>query len=437
MSLIFLLLAAASQGDFDKEKLDNWHQWRGPNADGISPQGDPAVEWSESKNVRWKVKIDGDGCSTPIVWKDRIFVLTSVKTDRKPDKPVRRVPSRAPARLSTPPPDTLCRFEVLCLDRATGKELWRKVAREEVPHEGRHPTHGYASASPTTDGKFLYVSFGSRGFYCYDLDGKKVWERDLGKMRTRASFGEGSSPVLHKNRLIVLWDHEEDSSLLCLDARTGKDKWRVPRDEGSSWSTPLIVEHEGVTQIVVNGANRVRGYDFANGKVLWACGGQTGNTISSPAVFDGIIYCMSGFRGAALYAIPLKARGDITGSSKIAWKRGEATPYVPSPLVLDGLLYFNKVCMGVLSCVDARTGKPHYDQQRLEGLGTVYASPTAAAGRIYIADRDGNTLVLKHGKEYKTLATNKLDDGMNASPVIVGKELFLRTHRNLYCIVAK
>ena len=432
------IVSLTSAGDLVLDPLDNWHQWRGPNASGLAPNGSPPLRWDESTNVKWKVEIPGTGSSTPIVWGNQIFTLTAIKTDRKPkttEQPVDKDPNeRGGFRMSTPTSTTIYEFVILCLDRETGETIWQKVANEEVPHEGHHPSHGYASASPTTDGQYLYASFGSRGIFCYDLDGNLNWKRDLGDMRTKIGFGEGTSPVIHSDSLIVNWDHEGDSYIACLDAKTGDEKWRVDRDEDTTWATPLVVEHSGATQVVTNARNRTRSYDLASGKLMWECGGQAGNPIPSPVTLDGMVYCMTGFRGFALHAIPLDTKGDITDSDEIAWRRDDAAPYVASPLLYDDLLYFTKERTGILFCVNAKNGEVHYANKRLPGINMLYASLVGAAGKIYIAGRDGTTVVLKHGREYEILGTNQLEEGIDASPVIVGTQLFLRGQKHLYCI---
>jgi len=357
LALLLFFTGPAVGQDLGEERLDNWHQWRGPNADGTAPRGDPPIEWNESKNVKWKVEIPGEGKSTPIVWKNKIFVLTAIKTDQRAKRRGgsqdtgrdRRRPGRRPAA----PPTDVYEFVVICLDRATGKQIWKRVANEAVPHEGRHATASFASPSPMTDGKRLYVSFGSRGLYCYDLAGTLKWKRDLGDMRIRNQFGEGASPVVHGDSLVQIWDHEGDSFIACLDAKTGQDRWRVARDEVTTWNTPLVVKHDGVTQVVINGKNRARSYDLATGKLLWECGGQASNPIACPVARDGVVYCMTGHRGYAVYAIPLSARGDITGTDRVVWKRDDSGPYVASPLLYDDLLYFSKSRNSILSCVDA------------------------------------------------------------------------------------
>ncbi len=416
----------ADEADDPRDR--NWPQWRGPRADGIAPQGDPPVEWSEDKNIRWKVPIPGEGSATPIIWDDRVFLATAIETDREAPQP----PAADDAK--TQPPAKIYQFVVLCLDRATGRELWRRVACEEVPHEGRHPTNTYASASPVTDGLRLYVWFGSRGLFCFDLDGNPLWQRSLGRLRTRFGWGEGTSPAVHGDWLVANCDQEEQSFLAAIDAATGEIRWRVDRDEVTSWATPLIVEHDGQSQIVANGTNRVRGYDLETGAVLWECGGQTVNAIPSPLAMGDAVLCMSGYRGACARAIPLDARGDITDSDAILWRHDEGTPYVPSPIVVGGRVYFTAANIGVLTCLHAATGAAVYDRERLPGLSNVYASPASATGRIYFVGRDGTTVVLRDGPALDVLATNQLDDPIDASPAIVGRQLFLRGARYLYCI---
>lgn len=455
------LVVSSWAGDFESLRVENWHHWRGPNADGVSPGGNPPTIWDESTNVKWKTGIPGSGSSTPIVWQDKIFLTTAVKTERK-GKPV--ADSAAASRSgrqsssgrtgqgggrdgdasggrsssgfgsSLTPPEHIYQFIVLCLDRETGKVLWSRIATEQQPHEGHHGHHGFASGSATTDGERLYVTFGSRGVYCFNLDGNLKWERDLGDMKTRMGFGEGTSPVVHGCSLTVNWDHEGPSFIVCLDAATGEDKWRVERDEPTTWNTPLIVEHNGVTQVIVNGTNRSRSYDLADGRLIWECGGQFTNPIASPVTADGIVYCMTGHQGYALYAIPLDAVGDITGSEKVCWQRGKSTPYVASPLLYDGLLYFVKGRNGILTCVRAKTGEELYAEQRLEAIPEIYSSIGGAAGKVYLTGRDGTTVVIKHGPELEILATNRLEEGIDASPVFVGSDLFLRGTEHLYCI---
>lgn len=437
VTLLMLLLGCRSvlAEDAGDARLQNWHQWRGPHATGVAPTGDPPIEWDSARNVKWKVEIPGHGKSTPIIWGDRVFLITAVNTGKvvegapKPeDQPMRTFGIKFP--------NTLFRFVVLCLNRNTGDLLWEQSVIEELPHEGHHGDNSHASASPTTDGELLYVSFGSRGMYCFDLNGQLQWQKKIGKVETRLSFGEASSPVVHGDTVILNRDNETDSHILALDAQTGETRWQAKREEVSAWATPLIVEHNGRTQVITNATRFVRSYDLETGKVLWQCGGQVANVTPSPVLFGDHVICMSGYKGSLAVSLPLDANGDITKTDRIAWRWERDTPYVPSPLLYGDRLYFNKLNNAVLTCLDAKTGQPILESVRLPSLLNIYASPVGAADRIYLTARDGTTLVLKRAPTIEVLATNKLDDSIDASPAIAGKQLFLRGQRHLYCLEA-
>ena len=403
-----------------------WPHWRGPNENGLVDQGDPPVEWSETRNIRWKVKIPGLGHATPIVWGDRIFVQTAVQTDKE-------VEAAEPGGRQAPP--YLFDFRVLALDRKNGKVLWERTVREAHPHEGLHQTSSFASPSGVTDGERLYAYFGSQGLYCFDLDGNLKWEKDFGKMRIRSSWGEGSSPTIYGNTLVVNWDHEGDSFIVALDKRTGKERWRNAREERTSWSTPLVVEHRGKTQVVVSATSRTRSYDLATGELIWECAGLGANVIPMPVYADGVLYVTSGHRNPAMQAISLdRAKGDITDTDAVLWSIAQDTPYVSSPLLYGNRIYFLKSRNAILSCYNARTGEALYGPQRLEGMKSVYASLVGVKDRVYISGLDGTTLVIKNGSEYEALASNSIDEGIAASPVVVGDELYLRGNQHLYCI---
>jgi outer membrane protein assembly factor BamB len=423
----------ADENDLKARHAHNWPAWRGPAANGVAPHGDPPIQWNETTNIEWKVEISGRGVATPIVWGDQVFVVTAIDTGRVVEGAAK--PEDQPARpFGIKFPNTLYRYVVLCLDRATGKTLWERTAIEDLPHEGHHGDSSFASASPTTDGRRLYVSFGSRGIFCFDLSGELQWKRPIEQVQTRLSFGEACSPVLHGDSLVLNRDNEGKSQLLALDARTGEVQWKVDRDESSAWATPLVIDHKGRTQVITSASKRVRSYDLATGKVIWECGGQVGNVIPSPVQFGTLVCCMSGYNGSASVAIPLDAEGDVTDSNVIAWRYNRDTPYVPSPLLYGERLYFNKVNSAILTCLDVRTGQPVIEATRLPDLNNIYASPVGAADRVYIVGRDGTTLVLKNSGKLDFLATNKLDDPIDASPAIVGKQILLRGRKNLYCL---
>ena len=326
-------------------------------------------------------------------------------------------------------------FMILAIDRQDGHVIWERVALEELPHEGKHQTGTFASPSAVTDGEVVCAFFGSRGLYCYNLDGRPLWQTDLGDMRIRMGFGEGASPALYRDLLILLWDHEGDSFIVAFDKRTGRERWRTARDEMTSWTTPLVVEHGEGAQVVTSATDAVRSYDVETGRLLWQDEGVTLNAIPSPVAADGLVFVTSGFRGNRLAAIDLSAAsGDIRGSGAVVWSVDRDTPYVPSPLLHDGLLYVLKSNSGVLTSFDARTGRRRYGPERLRGVRNVYASPVIADRRVYVTSREGTTLVLRAGPTFKVLATNTLDDGFDASPAIVDGEIYLRGQRYLYCI---
>jgi outer membrane protein assembly factor BamB len=424
-SLSAMVIAAANP---EAEKY--WPQWRGPHATGVAVNGNPPAEWSETKNLRWKVEIPGRGSSSPIVWGDRLFLLTAVPAG------VDVAGSHTPRGAIQP--RAAHKFQVMAIDRRTGKTMWERTANEAVPHESSHPDNGtWASASAITDGEHVIASFDSFGYYAYDMNGTLVWQKDLGDKRMRNEFGEGSTPALHGNHLVVVWDHfvPGASFITALDKRTGQELWRAKRDEIDTWATPLIIEHEGRAQVIVNGMNKLRSYDLETGNVVWEAPGTTMNPIPSPVFADGMVFATSGFRGNNLKAVRLAgAKGDVSTSGAIVWQLDRDTPYVPSPLLYDGILYLLKTNSGILSAFDAKSGKPHYQAQRLDGLNEVFSSPVGAAGRVYITDRTGTTLVLKNSPAFEVIGRNTLDDGIDASPAIVGDTIYIRGYKSLYAI---
>ncbi|REJ83115.1 MAG: hypothetical protein DWQ36_05690 [Acidobacteria bacterium] len=423
ISVVLLALAAPTLAA-------DWPEWRGPTGNGVAA-GKPPIEWSESENIKFRTELPGLGISTPVVWGDRIFLTTAIDTGAGPDgKPGEKDRSgRVPGNIH--------QFTVLAYDRNSGEEVWRTVVNEEVPHEGSHMTSTWASNSPATDGSVLIAHFGSHGIYGMDLDGKVLWKQDFGKMNTRNEFGEGSSPALHGDYAVMLWDHEGDSFIVALDKKTGAEKWRQQREERSSWSTPLLVEHDGRVQVITNATTNVRSYDLETGELIWKTTGMTENVIPSPVYEDGVVYVMSGFRGNSLLAIGLEgAQGDITGSEQIRWSYDRDTPYVSSPLLYEGRLYFFKVLTPILTVFDARKGEKLYGPERIEELGNIYASPLGANGHVYLVDRAGKTVVLKAGDEFEIAAVNELPDEFDASPVVVGDVLYLRGREALWAIAA-
>ena len=435
---IFALAAVAIIASQPEGFEKNWHHWRGPHATGAAIDANPPTTWSETEdgeteNVRWKAAIPGMGHAAPIIWEDKIFIQTAIEVKPEGDKsegddnPFSGFfgGNKSPAY----------KFDLLALNRNDGSILWQKTLREIQPHEGTHGDATYASNSPVTDGEHVYAYFGSRGLYCVDMMGNVKWEKDVGTMYKRNTFGEGSSPVIYDNTLVIVQDHERNSFITALDKRTGDVLWKTDRDERTTWFSPIIVENDGKPQVITTGTNRVRSYDLATGELVWDGDGLTANSIPSPVAANGYVYLMSGFRGSQFRGIHLAAAtGDITDSKAIAWEYNRDTPYVPSPLLYKGVIYFLKSNSGILTAFNVETGAAYYGPQRLQGVSGVYASIVGAGDRVYIAGRGGTVNVIQHGPEFKVLAVNKLIDNFNASPAIVGSELYLRGGQHLYCI---
>lgn len=411
-----LVLVWMSLGCVDRAiaRADNWGHWRGADGNGVALDANPPVRFSSTENVRWKAPIEGFGSGSPVIWQDRVFVTSAVEQRGKPGGSYR--------------------FVVTCLDRDSGTVLWQRTAVKATPHEGTHRTNTFASASPCTDGTRVYASFGSRGLFAYTVDGDLVWKRDFGDMRMRNGFGEGSSPTISGDRLIVPWDHEGASKLYSLDTETGDIIWQVARDEPSNWGTPLVIEHDGKKQIITTGQTLVRSYDFESGELLWYVGGQTDRPAASPVAGNGLVFVGSGFRGSFLGAFRPDGRGDIEGTSHVVWTRDRDTPDIGSPLLTNGRLYFYKGKSGLLTCVDAATGQPHYVTARIDGLKYIYASPVAAGGHVYLTDRSGTIVVIRDSDELEIVSTNSMNETLDATPAPVDNQLFIRGARHLFCI---
>ena len=314
-----------------------WNQWRGPRGQEWPSTAKPPVEWSSTKNIRWKTELPGKGHSSPVLWDDHVFVTAAIPVG--PKLPPRM--SGRPGEHDNLPIDSKYQFVVIAVDRRDGAILWKKAVREEVPLEAGHITGSLASASPVTDGEFVFAHFGAQGVYCLNLQGEVVWERHFGPMHTKHGHGHGASPTLYGDSLVVNWDHEDGSFLVVLDKRTGKNRWRKERQEDTSWSSPIVIERKDAKgdvrpEIVVCGTNRVRGFDLDSGEVLWECGGMSSNVVATPVYANGTLYVGSSYEKKILIAINLEnAKGDLTDTKHVPWTRTRGTPYVPSMLLYD------------------------------------------------------------------------------------------------------
>lgn len=459
MSLRLVLALVVSVGTAQAASAADWPQFRGPVGSNLPDAGSLPVVWGNDKNVAWTSKVPGVAWSSPIVQGDRLFVTTATSEKQtKPDLSKFAAPRTPPAGGSaqagagnasanrTPPPpapDAVYRWEVYCLDRLTGNVKWHTVAAEHKPTIPIHPTNSYASETPATDGERLYASFGSAGLYCFDLEGKKLWSRDLGSYEVVGGFGTGSSPVLDGDRLFVQWDNEQHSFLLALDKKTGQELWHADRAEKSGWSTPFVWRTPDRTELVVCGGDRVKSYDPATGKVLWELGGMTGSFRSSPVAGDGLLFIGTGgpVGDRPLVAIRPGASGDITlkpgetSNASVAWSVRLAGVGIASPLYYKGYLYVLEQRGGLLNCYEARTGKAAYRKQRLPQGRSFTSSPWAHDDKVFCLDEEGQTYVLKAGPQFALLGKNTLaGEQFWASPAFGEGVLYVRGVENLYCI---
>jgi outer membrane protein assembly factor BamB len=453
LSLIALTAVVLVNGSASADPA-HWPQWRGPFFNGVARTAAP-VEFSDTKNIKWKIPIPGRGFSTPVIWGNRIFLTTAAPTGKvaqpaaEQSQNLAQNPAQNPARNSGEGrgrgrggpgggagAGEEHKFVVMCLDKKTGKKLWERVAKVATPHEGYHQQYGsFASNAPLTDGRYLYVSFGSRGIYCYDLDGKLIWEKDLGvQMRMRLQFGEGVAPALHGNLLIHPFDQQSGSFVVALDKRNGKEVWRQSRDEISAWATPLIADVKGKKQVIISATKKVRAYNPEDGNLIWECAGLGDNVIPHPAQHNDTVLVMSGYRDPRLMAIRLGREGELTGSDAVLWSHTRGMSYTASPVLHDNK-YYALTDNGMLSCFNATTGEPYYHQQRLPQPDNFKASPIAAGGYLYLASESGVITVIKMGEKFEIVATNTLADQMFvASPVVAEGEMFLRSKTHLFCV---
>ncbi len=419
----------------DDSFANNWPNFRGPAFNGSSSTANPPAEWSETKNVKWKIELPGPGNnSSPIAWDDRVYILTAIPqtTGRTTTQPQGQR-KRGGRRRSVPLVPT--KFLTICYDRDNGKEIWRKLAVEMTPYEGHHPDHGFASASPFTDGEYLFSHFGSRGLYCYDMDGQLKWKRDdFGKMQTKGGYGEGSTPVLHDSTIVVPWDQEGQSYVTALEKHSGKTKWKVDRDEPTSWVSPVVVEANGKKLVIVGGQNFTRGYDLESGTEIWRASGTSFRPTAGPVIIDNLVLVASNRRNHFLGALRFDGRGNLNKNGGVAWSQTNSAPDVPGLALSGDRVYYVKSNSNIFNCSDAKTGKPRFFNKRLEGIEGVYASPVVAGGKVIVVGRNGTSVVLQDSDQFNVIASNRLDDRIDATPALVGNEIILRGKKYLYCI---
>lgn len=414
---------------------EDWSSWRGPGNLGVAPTAAP-TSWDDDTNVRWKIELPGRGFSTPLLVGDQLILTTAIPLEEAPEpEPEPEGEGRGRGR-GRSTPQVKNAFVVMSIDRASGEVKWRKTLKEATPHEGYHASYGsHASSSCATDGERIYVPFGTWGMYALDLQGELLWKRDLGvKLEMRNSFGEGHMPVVADGTVILQLDQEAQSEIVALDAKTGKDRWRLDRDEPSCWSTPLVTEVDGVQQVITSGTNRVRGYRLKDGELIWECAGLGLNAIPAVVRHEDLVLCMTGYREPKLMAVKLGGKGDLTGTEAVVWETTKATAYTASPVLHDGR-YYAVTDRGFISCWDAATGAAHYVEERLPRGSTLKASPIAAGDFLYVPTEAGDVHLIELGDEYVVNRTNTLDGQFFvSSPVVSQGELFLRSQTHLFCI---
>ena len=433
--LAFVVAAAAS--------AQNWPSFRGPGASGVAEGQNLPVRWDAHQrvNVIWKTEIHGLAHSSPVVWGDRVFLTTAVSS--KPSatfKPGLYGDGTASDDLS------VHQWNVICLERATGKVLWERTAYQGVPKEKRHIKSTYANATPATDGRVVVAFFGSQGVYAYSLAGELLWKRDLGRFDVGAynapvfEWGTASSPILYKDLVIVQCDQQKGSFITALDAKTGATVWKADRDESPSWGTPSVFTSKAGAELVTNGSNFIRGYDPASGKELWRLGGSSKITAPTPVASDDLIIVASGRRPEApIFAIRAGAGGDITlpsgesSSRSVAWSKQQRGSYMPTPVIYGGYVYVLNND-GVFACYALADGKELY-RERIPDAGSGFsASPVASDGKIYLSNEDGDIIVVKAGPTFEVLARNDMAEPVMATPAISGGMLIIRSQHSVWAI---
>jgi outer membrane protein assembly factor BamB len=423
---------------------ENWPSFRGVNGSGLTENQDLPLEWDakSGKNIKWSYETPGLGLSSPIIWGNRVFITTAV--DKVADDTSLKVGLYGDVTsVENENPHT---WEVICLDRDTGKEIWKKEAFTGVPKVKRHPKSSHASSTAATDGKHVVAFFGSEGLYCYDFDGNLLWKRDFGVLDSswytmpEAQWEFGSSPVIHQGAVIIQVDVQKNSFIAALDIENGETIWKTDRDEIPTWGTPAIHEGNDRTQVVVNGYKHIGSYDFLTGEPIWWLKGGGDIPIPTPVFGFGNVYITSSHgRMRPIYAIKLDAVGDVTPAGEnnlnqhISWFYQRMGAYIPTPIVYGDYLYVCRI-NGILLCYDARTGEEIY-KQRVGSMQSAFtASPVASDGKLYLADEYGGVHIVQAGPEYKYIATNELHESCLSTPSISGKLLFVRTIGHLFAI---
>jgi outer membrane protein assembly factor BamB len=431
--LTFLLTCAAH--------AENWPTWRGPASTGVSNETGLPVQWSDTDNLAWKSSFRGLGISSPIVFAGRVFVTSQLGSGVAREGPRlvqsgnaaeagERALGGAPSGASRG--DSSLTFLVTAFDQAEGRKLWEYELASEGPQASVHEKHNLASSSPVTDGQRVYAWFGTGQLVALDIDGKLVWETNIGQEHGSLDiqWGHGSSPVVYNDTVILLSYQPSGSWLIGLDSRTGNVRWKHDRGRGFlSYSTPFVVESQGSAEVIVNSSEGLTAHNPATGEVLWHIAETNRFPIPMPSHHDGVIYASRGYRSGPYMAIRPGGRGDVA-RSHVLWKVETGAPYISSLVHYDGLIYMMGD-VGVATVVDAKTGERVW-QERVGGVYT--ASPVAADGKVYFLSEDGETVVLAAGRTPRVLSRNRLTARQLASPAIAGGRLFIRSDDSLFAV---
>jgi len=439
--LLFLFfIPATAQKQINQ---NNWPSFRGLHAAGVAESQNLPDQWDGEKgvNVKWKAPIPGLGHSSPIVWGDKLFVTTAISS-RGNAKFKPGLYGDGDASDDRSPHQ----FKLICLDKKTGKIDWEKTAYEGVPVEKRHIKSTYANSTPATDGRYVVAFFGSQGLYAFDLKGRQLWKKDFGHLDVGAydvpgyEWGTASSPVIYKDLVIVQCDTQKEDFVTAINIKTGETVWRTAREDHPSWGTPAIYPGKNRVELVTNGANFIRGYDPETGKELWRLGGSSKITAPTPVFANDLIVVASGRRPEMpIFVLRAGASGDITlkeneaSSQHVVWTKQKVGPYMPTPLIYQGLLYILRN-QGILACYDLATGEEKY-VERIPHQGSGFsASPVVADGKIYLPSEDGDIFLVKAGAKFELLGKNSVGQLLMATPAISEGLMFVRAERDLFAI---
>jgi outer membrane protein assembly factor BamB len=413
----------------------NWAQWRGPGSQGVSSETTLPVEWSPTKNIAWSAAIPGRAHSSPIVWGNRVFITTAIEGEVVPGHgpPVHRLGGQEFKHPDATAGDRRHTFKMLAFDLHSGKLLWEHTAHDGPVYDSRHRRSSFAAPTPTTDGRRVYAYFGAEGLYAYNFSGELVWKANVGTLKT-VGLGVGTSPILFDGRLILQCDEDEgkESFLVAFDAATGKELWRAPRSVQVSWSTPVLVEANGRTELVTNGTEAIIAYDPKTGKELWRTTGVESNAIHTPLVGKGLIVVTSGYPARRVIAIRPGGSGDVT-ASHVAWQYARGTAYVTSPILYGDYVYLVSD-KGIMTCLDAATGEVKYEGGRPPAPSSFMGSPVAAAGMIFLTSEDGDTYLIKAGPVHEVVRVNSVGEPVFSTPAISQGRILIRGERTLFAI---